>query len=73
MFADDTKLFHSVHTDEDAIQLQGDLDVLCEWSFKWQLLFNYSKCTLLTIGRSPNFNNYVMDSFYLENIEYTKD
>jgi len=77
MFADDTKLFCSIYTDEDVLQLQCNLDALCEWSSKWQLLFNYSKCTLLTIGcfsRTNNYyNNYLMDSFYLENVESAKD
>jgi len=73
MFADDTKLFHSIYTDEDVLQLQCDLNALCEWSSKWQLLFNYSKCILLTIGYSSYTNNYLMDSFYLENVESAKD
>jgi len=73
MFADDTKLFRSIYTDEDVLQLQRDLHALCEWSSKWQLLFNYSKCTLLTIGRSSHTNKYLMDSFYLENVESAKD
>ena len=64
IFTDDTKLFCSIYTDENVIQ--------CEWSSKWQLLFNYSKCTLLTIGHSSHFNNYLMDSF-LQNVEYAKD
>ena len=40
IFADDTKLFHSVHSPQHHVQLQNDLDNLVEWSQKWQLGFN---------------------------------
>ena len=75
MFADDTKLFRSVCTANDVIQLQRDLDGLCEWSSKWQLLFHPSKCTLLSIGNSTSTHshNYSMDSSHLESVEYAKD
>jgi len=66
MFADDTKLFCSIYTDKDVLQLQCDLNALCEWSSKWQLLFNYSTCTLLSIGHSSHTNNYLMGSFTLK-------
>ena len=39
IFADDTKLFHSVHSPQHHIQLQNNLDNLVEWSRKWQLGF----------------------------------
>ena len=61
-----------MHSDYDVLQLQRDLNALCEWASKWQL-FNFSKCTLLSIGHHIHSNNHLMESFHLENIEYAKD
>ena len=44
MFADDTKIFRVVRTSEDYSALQHDLDLLYEWSIRWQLKFNILKC-----------------------------
>ena len=38
-FADDTKVFRNVNTDDDKQHLQNDLDRLVKWSEKWQMLF----------------------------------
>ena len=43
IFADDTKIFRKIHTPDDVIILQKDLDSLFEWSSKWKLCFNASK------------------------------
>ena len=51
IFADDTKLFRSVTTDEEHVVLQSDLDMLADWSETWQLKFNASKCKVLHIGQ----------------------
>ena len=42
IFADDTKLFRSVTSDEEHVVLQSDLDMLADWSETWQLKFNAS-------------------------------
>ena len=47
VFADDTKLFRSVTSDEEHVVLQSDLDMLADWSETWQLKFNASKCKVL--------------------------
>ena len=73
IFTDNTKLYWPIHSDYDVVQLQRDFDALCKWSSKWQLLFNFSKCTLLSLGHCTNPNNYSMESFHLENVEYAKD
>ena len=41
-FADDTKVFKN-KGDADRQQLQYDLNKLNEWSWKWQMLFNFGK------------------------------
>ena len=58
IFADDTKLYGSVHNN---ISLQNDLLSLLEWSDKWQLKFNTSKCGVLHIGNKNPNHDYFMD------------
>jgi len=55
-FADDTKVFTQVNDEQDREQLQADLDCLTEWSEKWQMPFNASKCHVMHLGRSNNKN-----------------
>ena len=43
-FADDTKIFRKVTSATDGVQLQQDLNRLCDWSEKWQMEFNVAKC-----------------------------
>ena len=46
LFADDTKLFKSISTNDDCKTLQADLDTLSDWSSKWLLKFNTEKCKI---------------------------
>jgi len=43
IFADDTKAYRKVLTDQDYIELEADLTSLVEWSKKWQMKFNASR------------------------------
>ena len=52
LFADDCLLYRTIATEEDAIQLQRDLDHIQEWAAKWQLRFNVRKCTKMRFTRS---------------------
>ena len=47
LFADDALLYPTIHTDEDALALQTDLDNLQTWERKWQMSFNPDKCEVL--------------------------
>ncbi len=40
MFADDTKCAKQIKTPSDSLQLQEDLDSLCDWSKEWKLSRN---------------------------------
>ena len=42
-FADDVKMFKTIASVNDYLQLQHDINLLYEWSKKWQLKFNFSK------------------------------
>ena len=53
-FADDTKLDKTITTSGDALTLQQSLSKMVEWSKKWSLNLNSSKCKVLHISRRPN-------------------
>jgi len=54
MFADDTKLWRSIKDHSDSAILQDNLNQLSEWSTRWQLKFNPSKCKLMHVGPGPS-------------------
>jgi len=50
-FADDTKLYRTVCSQDDRVKLQSDLDNICKWADRRQMSFNVSKCKVLRYGR----------------------
>ena len=52
LFADDTKCLKSIDCPHDCDLLQNDFSLLSDWSLKWKLLFNVSKCVNLTFSLS---------------------
>ena len=76
MFADDTKIFRQIASQEDAVELQSDLQKLQEWSNIWLLQFNAEKCHVLTLGRFENIKHahqYNLCSNELEHVSEEKD
>ena len=71
IFADDTKLSHSINSLEDRVLLQDDLNRLVECSRQWQMGFNESK--VLYIGSSNQCYEYRMNSTSLEPTTDEKD
>ena len=70
---DDAKLYKHVTGENDRVSLQTGLDVLQEWSDRWLLKLNISKCKTVFYGRK-NINydyNYYLHSIYI--IKYIKD
>ena len=51
MFADDTNIFKSIASRNDAIILQSDMQKLENWSRTWVLDFNSDKCQVLTMEK----------------------
>lgn len=49
LFADDTKCLRPICSPQDHILLQSDLDVLSLWSTDWKLMFNETKCSIMSI------------------------
>ena len=58
-FADDTKCYMVVETEEDRAKFQTMLSNLMRWSERWQMLFNMDKCHVLHAGRNNQQFNYV--------------
>ena len=56
LFADDIRCIKS---HKDYIWLQSDLNSLSEWSFKWKLKFNVSKCNILHLGTKENYTCFL--------------
>ena len=74
-FADDTKIFRKIVSDEDWRQLQNDLDLLLQWAAEdWQMTFNIKKCKVMHIG---NWNLpsacYYMNGYKLAECQEEKD
>lgn len=60
MFADDTKIWKQIATPQDTIELQDDINALQDWSDKWLLKFNTSKCKVLRVGPQRIETKYTM-------------
>ena len=50
MFADDIKIYTTIHSTSDSLLLQQDLDKLLKWTQKW--LFKFISCVMLPLGNS---------------------
>jgi hypothetical protein len=57
LFADDCLLYRVIRSSDDTYQLQKDLDSLTDWSSKWQMSFNSSKCKLLSVTTKRNLSS----------------
>ena len=53
LFTDDTKLYHRVPRGENG--LQADIDALVQWSERWLLPFNATKCKVMHLGHQNTF------------------
>ena len=73
IFADDTKVYHTVSTLPDIQELQDDIDALQTWSQNWQLPFNTKKCKLMHLGHRNDAHQYSMHGEVLQEIDNEKD
>ena len=54
LFADDTKIFQNIRSDEDRQSIQNDLIKLQNWSDTWLLTFHPDKCKYMTVGNNDS-------------------
>lgn len=81
LFADDTKLFSDIRTENNVETLQHDLNNLFDWSIEWMLRFHPDKCKVLKVHNKwkekVNYI-YIMKKYdgtttTLESVESEKD
>ena len=73
LFADDAKIFRRIKSCADKQILQEDLDRLQEWSDKWLLKFNSTKCKVMNFGSRSAKYTYSMGGAQLANSEQERD
>lgn len=73
IYADDTKLYRPIASQEDTEVLQNDLDALVAWSARWQLPFNTAKCKVMHIGATNPDVTYTMAGHVLEETAEERD
>ena len=75
MFADDTKVYKVVISEDDSAALQQDLDNLSSWSVASGLAFNDKKCKFQTITRKrkPICSSYEVNGNTIMSCEEERD
>ncbi len=66
LFADDAKLFGESTDNIKSQSIQNDLTKLQDWSNKWDLHFNESKCKTLYLGNNNTKRPYTMSTANVE-------
>jgi hypothetical protein len=73
LFADDTKIFRKVNTEEDQHKLQMDINRMYNWTQESLLKFHPDKCNVLRLGKSDSSPQYKLDTKHLEARTSIKD
>ena len=54
LYADDTKIWREMVTEEDYNTLQNDIDYLMDWAVKNKMKFHPLKCKVLSMSKSKS-------------------
>lgn len=69
IYADDLKIFSSIHNVHDAINLQKDIDAISHWCEKNLLFLNAKKCKIMSFTRS---SSYVIHDYCINNVNLSR-
>jgi hypothetical protein len=58
LYVDDSKLKGIIDKEEDAIDIQKDIDSMQGWAKTWQMSFNYDKCKVMHFGKKNKEQTY---------------
>ena len=74
LFADDSQCFRPISSSAAAVHLQIDISSLNQWSIRNDLLFNISKCDLLSITRKrePTKCSYKLEDDEISQVKSCK-
>ena len=62
LFADDSKVYSEIRSEDDCKNLQKGIDNLVEWSNLWLMKFNSKKCKILHLGKNnPNYEYHMTE------------
>ena len=73
IFADDTKIYAPSSGPGPSDVLQADIHRVAQWSDKWQLPFNVTKCSVLHLGTNNSHHLYNMRDSALKDSLVEKD
>ena len=77
IFADDTKAYTRINSEDDHTNLQVTIDRMYQWTEDWQLKFNETKCKILHLGENnpqrPYYIGPVGERIELEKTVLEKD
>ena len=74
IFADDIKIYTELINHNSDINFQAQLDLIQQWSVRWQLPISHTKCNLLYIGsRGANGTSFTMNDIPLTVTKFTAD
>ena len=74
LFADDAIMYLTIQTQQDASNLQEDLNVLGKWASDWKMELNTQKCQVITVTRKRTRINhqYMLNGVALDSVTSTK-
>ena len=72
--ADDVLMYSYINSKDDCISLQKDLTALEQWSHKWQMSFNPTKCEFLRITNKkiPLIHSYYIATSLIKEVTSIK-
>ncbi len=72
LFADDALVYRPIRSQVDADDLQNDINILTNWTRKWQMSFNTKKCYVMRAhrGKTGITHDYNMDGTPLTQVEH---
>ena len=73
IFADDTKVYTAVQSEEHCRLMQNSIDQLVQWTKGGQMKVTSDKCQILHVGKNNPEFKYFMDGRELQCIEAEKD
>ena len=76
LFADNCVLYRNIHSLQDCLTLQEDLNSLGQWEADWQMKFNIAKCHSMRVTRHQHHKQFLFDyslhNQTLENVQSAK-